>query len=94
LITKQENGSAVGELVTSQIEQVDKIEKPSEPVTSKSSSSSWVQWWKSSRRNQSNGDAIFVRPLAWIILAKKNYLTKRQTNLPLHYHSPLPISRD
>lgn len=62
---KQSNGTPIGELVAPQIDQVEKVETP---VITKPSSSSWVQWWRSSRRNHSNGDAISVRRLAWIIL--------------------------
>ena len=65
--SKQANGNAIRESVTPQIEPAGEVESPPEPVTTKSTSSSWVQWWKSSRRNQSNGDAITVRYLAWIV---------------------------
>lgn len=55
------NGIASSDLVGPS---VDHIETPKEPVTIKSSSSSWVQWWRSSRRNQSGRDAVSVCNLA------------------------------
>lgn len=84
------NGAAVRESVIPQIEQPDEVENPPEPPITKSSSSSWVQWWRSSSRNQSNGSVITVRHLAWILLEIYSFGPhKRETNLHLHYHFPL-----
>jgi len=58
------NGTTVRESVTPPIEHADEVDNPPDPAITKSSSSSWVQWWRSSSRNQLNGNAVAVRRLA------------------------------
>lgn len=55
------------------------------------SSSSWVQWWRSSRKNQANGDApssVSICP-PFLLLLRNPLFFSRQIGPPHHYPSLL-----